>query len=73
MRNTAGRDASGQLAPAEVSAGLGEQGVRKRRNYQCAGFVLFDNSVDCTRQPENEKANKNKMDESIIHRVVKNP
>ena len=34
---------------------------------------LFDNSVDCTRQPENEKASKNEMDEEFIRRVVRNP
>ena len=28
-----------------------------------ASCELFDNSVDCTRQPENEKASKNEMDE----------
>ncbi|MGO9816263.1 MAG: hypothetical protein ACLP53_36550, partial [Isosphaeraceae bacterium] len=59
---------AGSLHRPMVSARPDEQVVRQRRKNDDAGFGLFDNSVDCTRQPENEKASKNEMDEAIIRR-----
>ena len=64
---------AGSLHRPMVSARPGEFVVRRRRQNDDAGLGLFDNSVDCTRQPENEKASKNEMDEAIIRRVVRNP
>jgi len=66
---------SGSLHRPMVSVGPGEQGMRLRRrfSYDAVGLLLFDNSVDCTRQPENEIASTYEMDEAFIRRVVRNP
>ena len=65
---------AGSLHRPVVSVGTGEHGVKRRRRFDCVAVrMLFDNSVDCTRQPENEKASKNEMDEKFICRVVRNP
>ena len=63
---------SGSLHRPMVSVGPVEQEAKARRRFTCV-VRLFDNSVDCTRQPENEKASKNEMDEEFIRRVVRNP
>ena len=55
---------AGSLHRPMVSVGPGEPTVRRRRREHDAALLLFDNSVDCTRQPENEKASKNEMDEA---------
>jgi len=56
---------AGSLHRPMVSVETGEHGVKRRRRIYCVGVrMLFDNSVDCTRQPENEKASKNEMDEN---------
>ncbi len=55
--NGRGEMPAGSLHRPMVSAGPGEQGVRQRRIFDVP-LLLFDNSVDCTRQPENEKASK---------------
>ena len=46
----------GSLHRPMVSVGCDEQGVsRRRRTYYVRREKIFDNPVDCTRQPENEK------------------
>jgi hypothetical protein len=52
-----GRDATGQLAPADSIDGARRtsRGVLTRVPPRRSSEKIFDNPVDCTRQPENEE------------------